>query len=132
MMECGSPWAARFNQTQPGREWVWTNTAVFRPHRCLRLFSQHLCFENSFLLEMQPLLCSELMCVVGKSYSISISEILRNWLSCTLKAMFFFFFFLLLATPIFSGFKLLYSGRDNRGKSSDPFACKCFSLVRNI
>lgn len=93
MMECGSPWAARFNQTQPGREWVWTNTAVFRPHRCLRLFSQHLCFENSFLLEMQPLLCSELMCVVGKSYSISISEILRNWLSCTLKAMFFFFFF---------------------------------------
>lgn len=93
MMECGSPWVARFNQTRPGREWVWTNTAVFRPHRCLRLFSQHLCFENIFLLEMQPLLCSELMCVVGKSFSISISEILRNWLSCTLKAMFLFFFF---------------------------------------
>ena len=91
-MECGSPWVARFNQTQPGREWVWTNTAVFRMHRCLRLFFQHLCFENSFLLEMQPLLCLELMCVVGESYSISISEILRNRLSCTLKAMCFFFF----------------------------------------
>ena len=130
-MDCGSPWVARFNQTQPGREWVWTNTAVFRMHPCLCLFFQHLCFENSFLLEMQPLFCSELMCVVGESYSISISEILRNRLSCTLNVIppppr------LPPATPVFSGFKLLYSGRDNRGKSSDPFACKCFSLVRNI
>ena len=69
--------------------------------------------------------------MVGESYSISISEILRNRLSCTLKAM-CVFFFPLLATPVFSGFKLLCSGRDNHGKSSDPFACKCFSLVRNF
>lgn len=43
------PGGGRLSQTQPGRESVQTNTAVFRMRWCLGLFFQYLCFEKSFL-----------------------------------------------------------------------------------
>lgn len=82
--------AARFNQTQPGREGGQTQLCLDRTDVFV-YFPQHLCFENSFLLEMQPLLCSELKCVVGKVFPFLFLRFSGIGFLVLLKQCFFFF-----------------------------------------